>query len=94
MKKSRAAGMDMLHGSMFDKMLLFALPLAAGSILQQLFNAVDVAVVGRFSSSQALAAVGANSSVISLLVNLFVGISVGANVVIAHLIGQGREGPG
>ena len=91
MKKSRAAGMDMLHGSMFDKMLLFALPLAAGSILQQLFNAVDVAVVGRFSSSQALAAVGANSSVISLLVNLFVGISVGANVVIAHLIGKGEK---
>ena len=91
MKRSKSAGMDMLHGSMFDKMLLFALPLAAGSILQQLFNAVDVAVVGRFSSSQALAAVGANSSVISLLVNLFVGISVGANVVIANLIGRGEK---
>lgn len=91
MKKSGAVGMDMLHGSMLDKMLLFALPLAAGSILQQLFNSVDVAVVGRFSSSQALAAVGANSSVISLLVNLFVGISVGANVVIANLIGRGEQ---
>ncbi len=84
--------MDMLHGSMLDKMLLFALPLAAGSILQQLFNAVDVAVVGQFASSQALAAVGANTSVISLMVNLFVGISVGSNVVIANYIGQKAEG--
>lgn len=81
----------MLHGSMLDKMLLFALPLAAGSILQQLFNSVDVAVVGQFASSQALAAVGANSSVISLLLNLFVGIAVGSNVVIATFIGKGEE---
>ena len=74
----------------FDKILLFALPLAISSILQQLFNSVDVAVVGRFASSEALAAVGSNSSVISLLINLFVGISVGANVVIANYIGQGK----
>ncbi len=65
-------------------------PLAISSILQQLFNSVDVAVVGRFASSEALAAVGSNSSVISLLINLFVGISVGANVVIANYIGQGK----
>ena len=89
-KHDRSSGMDMLHGSMVDKILLFALPLALGSILQQLFNAVDVAVVGRFASSQALAAVGANSSVVSLLVNLFVGISVGSNVVIAGYIGENR----
>ena len=92
MKKSRAAGMDMLHGSMFDKMLLFALPLAAGSILQQLFNAVDVAVVGRFSSSQALA--GGRRQFIGDLAagsTCLWGISVGANVVIAHLIGKGEK---
>lgn len=89
--KTGSSGMDMLHGSMLDKMLLFALPLAAGSILQQLFNAVDVAVVGQFASSEALAAVGANTSVISLMVNLFVGISVGSNVVIANYIGQKAE---
>ena len=70
---------------------MFSLPLAASSILQQLFNSVDVAVVGRFASDQALAAVGSNSSVISLMINLFVGISVGANVVIANYIGQKDE---
>lgn len=80
--------MDMLHGNLLNKILLFSLPLAASSILQQLFNSVDVAVVGKFASDQALAAVGSNSSVISLMINLFVGISVGANVVIANYIGQ------
>ena len=92
MKKSKGISnqMDMLNGSIFDKILLFALPLAISSILQQLFNSVDVAVVGRFASSEALAAVGSNSSVISLLINLFVGISVGANVVMANYIGQGK----
>ena len=63
--------MDMLHGSLFDKMLMFAMPLAACSILQQLFNSVGTAVVGRFASSEALAAVGSNSSVIALMVTLF-----------------------
>ena len=81
----------MLHGSLADKIVMFALPLAASSILQQLFNAADVAVVGRFAGNQALAAVGGNSSVINLLVNLFVGFSVGANVVIARYIGEGKE---
>ena len=83
--------MDMLHGSLLNKILLFALPLAASSILQQLFNSVDVAVVGKFASSQALAAVGSNGSVISLMINLFVGISVGASVVIANYIGQKNQ---
>lgn len=92
MSKVKSNSMDMLHGSMLDKMLLFALPLAAGSILQQLFNAVDVAVVGRFASSQALAAVGANTSIVTLLINLFVGISVGSNVVIANYIGKKETG--
>lgn len=82
--------MDMLHGSLADKILIFALPLAASSILQQLFNSADVAVAGRFAGPDALAAVGGNSSVINLLVNLFVGLSVGANVVIANYIGQKR----
>ena len=80
--------MDMLHGSLLDKILLFAIPLAACSILQQLFNSVGTAVVGRFASSEALAAVGSNSSVISLMVTLFSGISLGSNVVIANYIGQ------
>lgn len=83
--------LDMLHGSLLDKILLFALPLAASSILQQLFNSADVAVVGRFAGSQALAAVGSNTPVINLLINLFVGLSIGANVVIANYIGQQNE---
>lgn len=79
---------DMLHGPLFMKLLLFSLPLAASSVLQQLFNSIDVAVVGHFASSQALAAVGSNGSVISLMINLFLGVSMGANVIISNHIGQ------
>lgn len=82
------AKVDMLHGPLFLKILMFALPLAASSLLQQLFNSVDVAVVGRFASSKALAAVGSNAPVISLLINLFMGVSMGANVVISNHLGQ------
>lgn len=78
----------MLHGPLFVKILAFALPLAASSVLQQLFNSVDVMVVGRFTGSEALAAVGSNAPVISLLINLFMGLSMGANVVISNHIGQ------
>ena len=89
MKKKKT--FDMLNGSIWNKLILFALPLAASSILQQLFNAADVAVVGSFAGSGALAAVGANGPIINLLVNSFVGLSVGANVVIASFIGQNDE---
>ena len=89
--KKRSRQMDMLHGSLLDKILLFALPLAASSILQQLFNSADAAVAGRFAGSQALAAVGGNAPVVSLIINLFVGMSVGANVIIANYIGQKNE---
>lgn len=81
--------MDMLSGSIADKILFFALPLAASSILQQLFNSADVAVVGHFASepAAATAAVGCNGPVINLIINLFVGVSVGANVVVSAFIG-------
>lgn len=82
---------DMLNGSLADKIILFALPLAASSILQQLFNSADLAVVGRFASSEAMAAVGSNAPVINLIVSLFTGLSVGANVLIATLIGKGQK---
>lgn len=82
---------SMLSGSLWDKILMFALPLAASSMLQQLFNSADVAVVGKFTGKQALAAVGSNGPVINLLVNFFVGMSIGANVVIARYIGSGDE---
>lgn len=88
-KKNRQ--MDMLHGPLLGKILLFALPLAASSILQLLFNSADVAVVGHFAGHQALAAVGGNTAAVNLLTNLFVGLSVGANVVIGHFIGLGRK---
>lgn len=88
MKNNR---MDMLNGSMMDKIFLFALPLVASSILQQLFNSADVAVVGRYAGKEALAAVGATGPVVGLLINLFVGLSIGANVVTAKYLGQQNE---
>ena len=79
---------DMLNGPLLGKILKFAMPFAASSILQQLFNSVDIAVVGRFASSEALAAVGANTFLINLMINFFVGISIGASVILANHIGQ------
>lgn len=86
--------LDMLHGPIWNKIPQFAMPVAATAILAQLFNAADIVVVGNFTgdvSTAAVAAVGANSSIISLIVNLFIGIALGANVVIAHAIGEGDE---
>lgn len=85
---------DMLHGSIWNKLPLFALPVAATAILEQLFHASDVAIVGNFTGDArtvAVAAVGANGPIIGLIVNLFIGIALGANVVIAHAIGQGDK---
>ena len=85
----RTAGqVDMLNGPLAGKIFVFTIPLIASGILQQSFNAVDVAVIGRYSTSQAIAAVGSNGPIISILVNLFLGIAVGANVVIANYLGQ------
>ncbi len=82
---------DMLHGSLTPRLLAFAIPLILSGILQQSFNAVDVAVIGRYATSEALAAVGSNGPLINILVNLFIGISIGANVVIANYIGRRNE---
>ena len=91
----RKAGreIDMLNGPLLGKIIRFAIPIALSTFLQQLFNAADIAVVGRFAadSETALAAVGGNSFVIGLLVNLFVGMSVGANVVIAASRGLKKD---
>ncbi len=86
---SRGKDLDLLHGSIADKVLMYALPLAATGILQQLFNAADVAVIGRFVGKHAMAAVGSNTPVVGLLVNAFVGISIGANVVLSNSTGRG-----
>ena len=86
--------LSMVNGSLWDKIPQFALPVAATAILEQLFNASDIAVVGNFSgaaSTVAVAAVGANSFIISLVVNFFIGIALGANVVIANAIGRQDE---
>lgn len=73
-----------LEGSLWDKILAFALPLAATSIIQQLFNSCDVATVGQFSGSHSLAAVGSTAPITNLFITIFVGFSVGANVIISR----------
>ena len=85
----RSYEMDMCNGPLFSKILVFALPLMCSGVLQLLFNAADIIVVGRFTGSAALAAVGSTTSLINLLVNLFIGLSVGANVIIARSYGAG-----
>lgn len=79
---------DMLHGPLYGKIFIFTIPLIASGILQQSFNAVDVAVIGRYSTTQAIAAVGSNGPIISILITLFLGIAVGANATIATYLGQ------
>ena len=89
MRSKHRAEIDMLHGPLAGKILRFALPLALTGVLQQLFNAVDVAVVGQFAGKNAMAAVGANTPIVGLIITFFIGISIGANVVIAMAIGHG-----
>ena len=79
--------MDMCRGPLVGKMLLFAVPLMLSGILQLLFNAADIVVVGRYVGSQALAAVGSTGSLINLIVNLFIGLSIGTNVLVARHYG-------
>lgn len=82
---------NMLEGGIFKKLCLIAIPIALSSILQQLFNASDTAVVGNFSSSEAMAAVGSNAPVINVIVTFFTGLSVGSNVMLASFIGAGKK---
>ncbi len=91
--KSKTFEIDMCHGPLPGKILLFTIPLMLSGILQLLFNAADVVVVGQFAGSASLAAVGSTSSLINLLINVFVGLSVGVNVLVARYYGakSGRE---
>ena len=82
---------DMCSGRLLPKILTFALPLMCSSILQLLFNAADIIVVGKFAGDNSLAAVGSNTALINLLVNLFVGLSVGSNILSARFIGAGNR---
>ena len=88
---SQANQIDMTNGPILGKLLKFSIPLILSSLLQLLFNAADVVVVGRFAGDNSLAAVGSVGSLINLLVNLFMGLSVGTNVVSANYFGAGRD---
>ncbi len=90
-KKQKKYEIDMCSGSVLGKMLLFALPLMLSSLLQLLFNAADIIVVGRFAGDNSLAAVGSNSSLINLMTNFFMGLSVGANVLTAGYFGARQK---
>ena len=89
--RSKSYEMDMCSGPIFVKIVVFAIPLILSGILQLLFNAADLIVVGRFAGSQSLAAVGSTSALINLLVNVFIGLSVGANVMVARFYGAGQQ---
>ncbi len=82
---------DMCSGPIFRNMIAFSLPLMISGMLQLLFNAADVAVAGRFAGDESLAAVGSNGALINLFINVFVGFSIGTNVVVARMIGAGRK---
>ena len=88
--KFNTRDIDMLHGSLWDKIILFALPLALTGVMQQLLNAADVVTLGKFVGKNAMAAVGNNISMVGLIVGLMMGLSLGANVVIAQNIGAKR----
>ena len=87
----RKSEMEMTQGPLLKKLMVFSLPLMMTGILQLLYNAADIIVVGRFSGEKALAAVGATGSLTNLLINLFIGLSIGANVVVARNLGAKDE---
>ena len=91
LQKDKKYEIDMCNGPLLGKILLFSLPLMLSGILQLLFNAADMIVVGRWAGSNALAAVGSTGSLINLLVNVFIGLSVGANVLVARYYGANQE---
>ncbi len=90
-KIQKSYEIDMCNGPLLGKIMLFTLPLMLSGILQLLFNAADVVVVGRFAGNEALAAVGSTGALTNLLVNLFIGMSVGANVLVARYYGGKQE---
>ena len=90
-RKQARKGMDMLHGSIADKLFFFAMPVGLMGMFEQLFNSADVFILGRFVGKDAMAAVGNNMPVIGLLVTLLMGISLGANVVIAQYLGARKD---
>ena len=90
MKKNKYE-IDMCNGTLMDKLIVFAVPLMISGVLQLMFNAVDIIVVGQYSGSQSLAAVGSTTALIAIFTNLFIGISLGANVLAARFYAAGRD---
>lgn len=82
---------DMTHGSIVGKTFRFAVFLAFTGMMQQVFNAIDAVIVGQFVGKEAMAAVGSNIPVVAFIVTFFIGISLGANVVVAKLTGEGNK---
>lgn len=89
--KGKIYEIDMCNGPIFSKIVLFAIPLMISGVLQLLFNAADIIVVGRFAGSESLAAVGSTSALVNLIVNVFIGLSVGANVLVAQFYGARKN---
>lgn len=90
-KSAKKYEIDMCNGPLFGKIVVFYIPLMLSGLLQLLFNAADIVVVGKFAGDEALAAVGSTSSLINLLVNVFIGLSVGTNVLVARYYGSGQK---
>lgn len=90
-KPVKSYEMDMCNGPLFSKIIVYAVPLMLSGILQLLFNAADIVVVGRFAGSESLAAVGSTSALINLLVNLFIGLSIGTNVLVARYFASQKK---
>lgn len=91
MQKTVSKEMDMTEGSLLKKIIVYTIPIILTGVLQLLFNAADLIVVGRFGTDTSVAAVGATSSIINLITNLFIGLSVGAGVTVAHGLGAGKS---
>ena len=89
--KTNKYEIDMCNGSIMDKLISFSLPLMLTSILQLMFNAVDIIVVGHYTGSEALAAVGSTTALINIFTNLFIGVSLGANVLAARYFAAGQD---
>ena len=91
MKQTKSFEIDMCNGTLMDKLISFSIPLMLSGILQLMFNAVDIIVVGRFAGSESLAAVGSTTALINVFTNLFIGISLGSNVLAARYYAAGKE---
>ena len=89
---SKKYEIDMCSGPLLGKIMIFYVPLMLSGVLQLLFNAADIVVVGRFAGNEALAAVGSTGSLTNLIVNLFIGLSVGTNVLVARFYGAKQDG--